>query len=166
VANPTEDPQAGVRIGLISDTHGQLRPQVLEQFAGVAHILHAGDIGVPDILDELSLLAPVTGVAGNTDGFEVRARVPEEAHVELAGRRIVVVHGHQLGVPTPSGLLAAYPLADIIVFGHTHKPAVERVGDRLAVNPGAAGPARFRLQPSVAVLTVTPAEVSVRLIEL
>src|SRR5690606_6929887 len=144
-----------MRIGLISDTHGQLRPAVFDRFQDVDHILHAGDIGTPDILVELEVLAPVTAVWGNTDGFAVRARVPETAEVVLAGRRIVVVHGHQFGSPTPAELRAAHPNADVVVYGHTHRPLLDRNGSPLVVNPGAAGPARFNLRPSVAILTLS-----------
>lgn len=143
-----------MRIGLISDTHGVLRPGVFERFEGVERILHAGDIGPYDLIVELEAIAPVTAVVGNTDGVDVRDRVPEEAVVELAGRRVVVVHGHRLGSPKPETLRAAYPDADIIVYGHTHQALIDRAEGSLVVNPGAAGPARFKLQPSVAILTL------------
>jgi putative phosphoesterase len=142
-------------IGLISDTHGRLRPEVFERFRAVEHILHAGDVGSADILAELEVLAPVTAVWGNTDGFDLRSRLPETARLELQGCRILVVHGHQLGSPTAAGLVAAYPGFDVIVYGHTHRPQIEREGGVLVVNPGAAGPARFGLAPSVAVLTLS-----------
>lgn len=153
-------------IGLISDTHGQLRPQVFDRLEGVDRIFHAGDIGSLDVLAELEALAPVQAVWGNTDGFDVRARVPEVVEVELEGWRFVIVHGHQLGSPRTETLLDAHPNADVIVYGHTHRPAVDRVGRRLVVNPGAAGPARFGLAPSVALMTVERATVDVRILEL
>lgn len=143
-----------MRIGLISDTHGRLRPEVFDVLAGVQRILHAGDIGPSDLLVELEAIAPVTAVWGNTDGMEVRARVPEVAELELDGRRVVVVHGHQLGSPSPAGLRAAHPEAGVIVYGHTHRPLVEEAEDRLVVNPGSAGAARFGIPPSVAILTL------------
>lgn len=155
-----------MRIGLISDTHGKLRPQVFEHFRGVERILHAGDVGPYDLLVELEALAPVTAVVGNTDGFELRGRVPESAELEAAGRRIVVVHGHRLGSPTPGLLHEAYPDADIIIYGHTHRPLIERVGGTLVVNPGGAGAPRFSLRPSIGLLTLTDAGEDVRLIEL
>jgi uncharacterized protein len=155
-----------VRVGLISDTHGSVRPAIHERLAGVERLLHAGDVGGAHVLAELATIAPLTAVAGNTDGFDVRARVPEEAQLELAGRRVVVVHGHRLGSPTPEALHAAYPEADIIVYGHTHRPLVERVAGTLIVNPGAAGPARFGLSPSVAVLTLAEADESVELLDI
>jgi len=143
-----------VRLGLISDTHGLLRPGVFERFHGVLRILHAGDVGGEHILRELEAIAPVTAVYGNTDGWELRRRLPEVARVEEAGRRIVVVHGHVPGSPTPARLAAAHPDADIVVYGHTHQPKIERVGRTLVLNPGAAGPARFKLKPSVALLVL------------
>ncbi len=153
-------------VGLISDTHGQLRPAVFEKLAGAELILHAGDIGPIDLLTDLEAIAPVRAVWGNTDGFDVRARVPELVETELEGWRVVLLHGHQLGSPRPDTLIAAHPDADVIVYGHTHRAAVYRVGNRLVVNPGAAGPARFRLAPSVALMTVERAGIDVRVIEL
>jgi putative phosphoesterase len=151
---------------LISDTHGLLRPEVFDYFTGVERILHAGDIGTVDILIELEAIAPVTAVRGNTDGYEVRARVPEVATLELAGRRIVVVHGDQLGTPTPPALRAAYPAAEIIIFGHTHRPLVDRAEGSLVINPGAAGPQRFKLRPSIGILTLGEGVSEVEIIEI
>jgi putative phosphoesterase len=143
-----------MRIGVISDTHGKLRREVFDRFDDVEHILHAGDVGAYAILTELETLAPVTAVWGNTDDFEIRARVPEVGHVKLAGRAVVVVHGHQVGSPTPAKLRAAHPAADIIIYGHTHRPLVDREGGALVLNPGAAGAARFNLPLTVAILTL------------
>ena len=139
-------------LGVISDTHGRLRPEVFTHFDGVDRILHAGDIGDPDILIELAAIAPVTAVSGNVDGAAFAANVPEVARLEAEGRRIVLVHGHLLGSPTPELLRQAHPEADILVFGHTHVPTVRWIDDRLFLNPGAAGPTRFRLKPSIALL--------------
>jgi putative phosphoesterase len=144
-----------MHVGLISDTHGLLRPDVLAHFERVDCILHAGDIGNPGILAELETLAPVYAVFGNTDGFDVRARVKERVAVELEGWPVLVTHGHELGSPRPAALRDAYPDARIIIYGHTHVPLVEQLGDVLVVNPGAAGPARFGLEPSVAILELT-----------
>jgi uncharacterized protein len=143
-----------MKIGLISDTHGLLRPHVFDRLAGVERILHAGDVGRPEILTELEAIAPVAAVWGNTDGFDVREVTRAEVELELAGRRVVVTHGHQLGSPTPEGLRRAYPEARIIVYGHTHRPLAEAENGVLVVNPGAAGAARFGIPPSVAVLTL------------
>lgn len=154
-----------MRIGLISDTHGRLRKEVFDRLEGVERILHAGDIGPPDLLTELRTLAPVTAVFGNTDGFDIRAEVPEVAELELGGHRVVVVHGHQLGSPTPERLRGAHPSARVIVYGHTHRPLVEESDGVLVVNPGSAGAARFGIPPSVGVLTVGET-VAVELLEL
>lgn len=159
-------PEGAHHVGLISDTHGRLRPEVFPHFQDVELILHAGDIGDPGILVELEALAPVRAVWGNTDGFEVRARVPEEVTLEVGDRRIVLLHGHQVGSPTAPRLAAAHPEADIVIYGHTHRPAVDRIGPQLMVNPGSAGPQRFRIRPSVAVLVVRAQDESVELIEL
>ncbi|MGQ0561104.1 MAG: metallophosphoesterase family protein [Gemmatimonadota bacterium] len=140
-----------MRIGLISDTHGRLRPEVFDRLAGVELILHAGDIGSPDIITELETIAPVRAVHGNTDDFDIRERYPETVSLEVDGRRIVLTHGHLLGAPTPRLLREAHPAADIIIYGHTHRPLLD-AGPPLVANPGAAGPARFHLKPNVAVL--------------
>jgi putative phosphoesterase len=139
-----------MRLGVISDTHGLLRPEVFDAFAEVDHILHAGDIGSLELLAELEALAPVTAVYGNTDGFELRNRVPRVARVELDGFDIVVTHGDQFGSPTPEKLNAAFPEAQILVYGHTHQPLLTIVDVVVTViNPGSAGPGRFRIPPSV-----------------
>jgi hypothetical protein len=146
-----------VRLGVIADTHGLLRPEVLGVFRDVDHILHAGDVGPLDLLAELEALAPVTAVYGNTDGWDVRARLPAVARVELDGFRVVVTHGDQLGMPTPEKLQAAFPDAEILVFGHTHRPVLTLVDVVVTVmNPGGAGPRRFDLLPSVGILELEP----------
>lgn len=155
-----------MKVGIISDTHGLLRPQVFPVFAGVEHILHAGDVGPADLLAELEAIAPVTVVWGNTDGWEVRGRVPEVARVELGGVSVVVLHGMQLGSPTAAKAAAAYPEAELVVFGHSHRPVIERVGGVLAVNPGSAGPRRFRDPVTVALAELSPGRTSARLVEL
>jgi putative phosphoesterase len=142
-----------MRLGVISDTHGLLRPEVFDAFAGVDHILHAGDVGRPDILNDLEALAPVTAVYGNTDGMELRRLLPQVAMLELDGFDIVVTHGDQLGSPTPEALHSAFPDAQIIVYGHTHRPLLRIVDVVVTVmNPGGAGARRFKLPPSVGIL--------------
>ncbi|HEX4628572.1 MAG TPA: metallophosphoesterase family protein [Gemmatimonadales bacterium] len=142
-----------MRIGVISDTHGMLRPEVFDVFEKVDHILHAGDVGKPEILIELAAIAPVTAVYGNADPPEIRARLPQVATVELDGFAIVVTHGDQLGHPTPETLHAAFPRAEIIVYGHTHKALLELVDRTVTVmNPGGAGQPRFNLKPSVGIM--------------
>jgi putative phosphoesterase len=155
-----------VRIGLISDTHGQLRNAVLDAFEGVDRILHAGDVGDVDILTALEAIAPVDAVFGNTDGFLVRERLSAHIVRRIEDRTVVVVHGDQYGAPTPARLHAAWPDADVVVFGHTHRPTLERLGNTLFVNPGAAGPARFDLRPSVAILSLGEGPPDVRFTEI
>ena len=146
-----------MRLGVISDTHGLLRPEVFDAFAGVDHILHAGDVGNTGILTDLEALAPVTAVYGNTDGAELRSRLPQVAALQLDGFDIVVTHGDQLGNPTPQSLNAAFPDAQIIVFGHTHRPLLTLVDVVVTVmNPGGAGARRFNLPPSVGILELEP----------
>jgi uncharacterized protein len=138
---------------VISDTHGLLRPEVFEAFKQVDHILHAGDVGDAQILVELAAIAPVTAVYGNVDGSDLRARLAQVATLELDGFAIVVTHGDQLGHPTPAKLHQAFPRAEIIVYGHTHKPLLELVDRTVTVmNPGGAGHPRFGIRPSVGIL--------------
>ena len=151
-------------IGLISDTHGLLRPGVHSALDGVELILHAGDVGGDEILHELGVIAPVLAVRGNTDPAG-HPDLPPVRTLSIGGLRIHVSHGDELGVPNPAKLLAAYD-EDVIVFGHTHRPLVERLGDRLVVNPGAAGARRFKLLPSVARLTIADGFAEVDIVDL
>ena len=151
-------------VGLISDTHGLVRADVHRALAGVELILHAGDVGGDDILDELGLIAPVHAVFGNTDD-PGDPRLAETLARTIGGVAIHVSHGHELGRPTPERLLATYA-ADVVVYGHTHRQLVARAGERLVVNPGAAGPRRFDLVPSVARLTIENGRADVELVEL
>jgi uncharacterized protein len=151
-------------IGLISDTHGMVRASVHRALAGVELILHAGDVGGDEILDELALIAPVLAVYGNTDA-PGDPRLAESIERTIGGVRVHVSHGHELGSPTPAKLLERYP-ADVIVYGHTHKQLVVRAEGRLVVNPGAAGARRFKLEPSVARLTIAGGAAEVELISL
>ena len=153
-----------VRIGLISDTHGQLRAAVHEVFTGVSMILHAGDVCGDEILDELALIAPVHAVYGNCDERS-DARLAAQLDLTVAGVRIHVQHGHELGRPGAAKVAAAYD-ADVCVYGHTHRPLIERVDGRLIVNPGAAGPRRFDLLPSVAILTIADGRAEAELVAL
>src|SRR6184192_691370 len=142
-----------VTIGLISDTHGLVRPAIADHFRGVARILHAGDVGGAPVLSALNAIAPTDAVFGNVDDPHDPALARERV-VTIGGVTIHVSHGHELGRPTPALVLARYR-ADVVIFGHTHKAVVVREGGRVAFNPGAAGPRRFDLQPSVARLTIT-----------
>ncbi len=149
--------EAEMRIGVLSDTHGLLRPEVFDVFSGVDHILHGGDVGREAILDELQAIAPLTAVYGNTDVWALRHRLPRVARVELDGFTIIVTHGDQLGSPTPDRLQAEFPDAEIIVFGHTHRPVLTLVDTVVTVmNPGGAGPRRFDLPASVGILELEP----------
>ncbi|HEU4688036.1 MAG TPA: metallophosphoesterase family protein [Vicinamibacterales bacterium] len=151
-------------IGLISDTHGLLRPEALAALRDAAVIVHAGDVGAARILAELRKLAPVHAVYGNVDD-PADPQLSKTLSLEVEGLRIHVSHGHEFGSPTPARLLATYD-ADVIVYGHTHRPLVHRLGSRLVVNPGAAGPRRFDIQPSVALMTTAGGEVDVRIVQL
>jgi putative phosphoesterase len=151
-------------IGLISDTHGLVRPQVHTALAGVEMILHAGDVGGDDVLDELALIAPVFAVYGNTD-TPGDPRLRESIERTVGGVSIHVSHGHEVGSPTPARLLERYA-SRVIVYGHTHRQLVTRADGRLVVNPGAAGARRFMLEPSVARLTIADGEADVELVPL
>jgi hypothetical protein len=157
-------PDEAILVGLISDTHGLVRPGVHRALAGVSLILHAGDVGDDEILDELALIAPVHAVSGNTDA-PGRPRLAREIVRDIAGVSVHVSHGHETGSPTPERLLARYP-QDVLVYGHTHRALVTRAEGRLVVNPGAAGPRRFDLLPSVARLTIRRGAAEVEIVPL
>ena len=151
-------------IGLVSDTHGLVRPDIFSALEGVELILHAGDVGGADVLAELAAIAPVEAVAGNTDPPGTPG-LWESLEREIDGVRIHVSHGHEVGRPTPERLLAAYP-HDVIVYGHTHRQLITRTGGRLVINPGAAGPRRFSLMPSVGKLIIEGGRADVELVTL
>ena len=146
-----------IRIGLIADTHGLLRPQALVALEGCDAILHAGDVGEGDILEALGALAPTHAVAGNCDDLPT---LPLEL-VHLAGpARILLHHGHR-------AVDEAARAPDVVVTGHTHAPLVRRdPGGPLRVNPGSAGPRRFRLPVTVALLSLGPAGPAAEIVEL
>ncbi len=151
-------------IGLISDTHGLVRAECAQALAGVELILHAGDVGGQEVLQELSFIAPVRAVDGNVDR-RGEPGLEREFVCEIGGVTVHVSHGHELGSPTPEGLVERYG-ADVIVFGHTHRAVVARIGRQLVVNPGAAGPRRFHLRPSVARLTIDAGHAEVEIVPL
>lgn len=151
-------------IGLVSDTHGLVRPDIFSALDGVELILHAGDVGGIEVLAELATIAPIEAVVGNTDPPGTPG-LSESLEREIDGVRIHVSHGHEVGRPTPERLLAAYP-HDVIVYGHTHRQLVTRAGGRLVINPGAAGPRRFSLMPSVGKLIIEAGRPEVELITL
>jgi uncharacterized protein len=148
-------------IGVISDTHGLLRPEVPKIFKGVDLILHAGDIGAPEILDELKKLAPVLAVRGNNDHSGWAKRLPEFTRTAVEGTSIFMIHDLKEVDETHDA--AGYA---VIISGHSHKPSVERRDGVLYLNPGSAGPRRFKLPISVARLTIKQSSAAARLIEI
>jgi putative phosphoesterase len=151
-------------VGLISDTHGLVRPGIERAFKGVDLIVHAGDVGGSNVLDALRRIAPTEAVYGNVDDPSDPS-LARERTMPVGDLTLHVSHGHELGRPTPDLVLARYA-GDVLVFGHTHRALVDRRGDRLVVNPGAAGPRRFDLTPSVARLKVKGAHVDVQIVPL
>jgi hypothetical protein len=153
-----------VVIALISDTHGLVRPEIAGVFRGVDLIVHAGDVGGRGVLRELERIARVEAVFGNVDDPHDPALAAERT-IPLEGLRLHVSHGHELGSPTPERVAARYA-ADVLVFGHTHRAVNVRIGAAHVINPGAAGPRRFNLQPSVALLRVANREATVEIVSL
>ena len=150
-------------VGLISDTHALMRAEALAALAEVELILHAGDVGTFAVLRELRGIAPVHAVAGNTD--DPSLGLPERVRLTLEGLSVHVSHGHEAGSPTPDNLVQRYT-ADVIVYGHTHKPLIATRGQTLIVNPGAAGPKRFNLKPSVGLLRIEKGAASAEIVSL
>jgi hypothetical protein len=148
-------------IGVISDTHGLMRPEALVALAEAEHILHAGDVGKAAILNELRKIAPVTAIRGNVDGSGECAELPATDVVELAGKLFYLVHSvHDLDInPAVAGVA-------VVVSGHSHKPSVETKQGVMYLNPGSAGPRRFSLPITVALVTVSPDKVAARIVEL
>lgn len=148
-------------VGVISDTHGLLRPQALTALEGADLIVHAGDIGPPDILARLRMIAPTIAVRGNVDTSPWGRSLPASEVVEAAGRLLYVVHDRaDLDINPRAGGFAA------VIFGHSHRPeAVEHDGV-LFLNPGSAGPRRFSLPISLAILEVTAGALTWRFVEL
>ena len=148
-------------VGVISDTHGLLRPQALEALAGVEHILHAGDVGNPDILDKLREIAPVTAIRGNIDVHGPCAELPATEAIELGGCFIYMVHAIE-----DLDLNPRAAKIHVVVYGHSHKPsAVQREGV-LYLNPGSAGPRRFSLPATIALLRIKNGHANPELVDL
>ena len=149
------------RIGVISDTHGLLRPEAVQALAGVVHIVHAGDIGSPEVIEELRQIAPVTAVRGNNDKGAWAREIPETDVLEMEGHSIFVLHDlNELDLdPAAAGF-------SVVVSGHSHKPARKEVDGVLFLNPGSAGPRRFKLPVSLAILEVGPGTIRATLREL
>jgi putative phosphoesterase len=138
------------RIGIISDTHGLLRPEAEQRLAGVDHIVHAGDIGRPEIIDTLRRIAPVTAIRGNVDSAEWAREYPDTALLRLAGISIYVLHDLKTLQADPGAGI------DVIISGHSHVPKIDTVGGVLYLNPGSAGRRRFKLPITLATLEVVP----------
>lgn len=138
-------------VGLISDTHGLLRREAATSLAGVDRILHAGDVGRPEILDALRAIAPVTAVRGNVDTSSWADTLPYDTVVFIDGFNIYMLHSLREMTMDPKAARM-----DVVVSGHSHKPLIETVDDVLYVNPGSAGPRRFTLPISVGFLRLSP----------
>lgn len=150
-----------LRVGLISDTHGLLRPEALDFLAGCDHIVHGGDIGGPDILERLGAIAPLTVVRGNNDTAVWARSIPETARLELGGVSLYALHDLKtLAIdPAASGVR-------VVLSGHSHKPACSERGGVLYVNPGSAGKRRFSLPIAAGELLIENGEVRVKLVTL
>ena len=159
-AKPEDETPLPIRIGVIADTHGRFDPELFRHFAGVAHILHAGDIGDREVIRQLKQIAPVTAVSGNVDGF-ARSGFPSERVIKLGGRRIalrhVVYEGQELNPTAARYLDRVRP--DVCVFGHTHRPLSVWRGTTFLFNPGSAGPKRFALPRAVGLLRLSSADI-------
>lgn len=150
-----------MRIGLISDTHGLLRSEAVAALQGCAQIIHAGDIGKPQVLDGLRAIAPLEAIRGNIDTADWAQVLPERLDLRIGGLTLHVLHDlKQLDIdPLAAGV-------DVVIAGHSHKPKVERRDGVLYVNPGSAGPRRFSLPISLALLELNDGQAQVELISL
>ena len=148
-------------LGILSDTHGLVRPEVLPALRGCDHILHAGDVGDPAILDALRTVAPVTAIRGNIDTHGDCALLPETEAIELAGRLFYLVHSiHDLDVnPQAAGIAC-------VISGHSHKPAIETRHGVLYLNPGSCGPRRFKLPVTIALVQTTEKLLTAQIVDL
>ena len=139
-----------MRIGIISDTHGLLRPEAIKHLAGTDHIIHAGDLGAPEVIEGLRRIAPTTAIRGNIDRGEWAKDYPDTELVVLGGRALYVLHNlKEIRLdPAACGF-------DVVVSGHSHRPKIETKNSVLYVNPGSAGPRRFKLPISVVILRLS-----------
>jgi hypothetical protein len=151
-----------MRVAVISDTHGLLRPEALKALQGAEHILHAGDVGDPAILDTLRAIAPVTAIRGNIDEGGPCSHLPPSELIELNGRNIYMLHDvNKLDLNPEAADIAA------VVFGHSHKTLIEeRRGGVLFLNPGSAGPRRFQLPVTVAWLHIEARGLRAQIVQL
>ena len=158
----TETPGAAEQhVGIISDTHGLVRPAAIDALAGVELILHAGDVGGPHVLDALAEIAPVVAVRGNNDRGAWGAQLPVWEVTRIGIVSVFMLHDLKEIDFSPSA--AGHR---VVVSGHSHKPSIEERGGVLYINPGSAGPRRFRLPVTIARLGVSGDAVSARLVEL
>ncbi len=148
-------------IGVISDTHGLIRPESLRALRGAELIIHAGDIGKPDVIETLKSIAPVVAIRGNNDREKWARKFPETAVVEVGKVRIYVIHNIKEIKIDPSA--AGF---QVVISGHSHRPSVLSRGGVLFLNPGSAGPRRFKLPVAVARLSIKGESVSARIVEL
>jgi len=150
-----------LRIGLISDTHGLLRPEALDALRGSNHIIHAGDIGNEGILQTLSQIAPVTAVRGNNDIGGWAEAIPETQRLQFEDVTVYIIHDlKELGIsPGTEGI-------SVVISGHSHKPSIEKSGDVFYINPGSAGPRRFKLPIAVAELVIDGATLTPQIVHL
>lgn len=144
-------------IGVISDTHGLLRPEAVEALRASDLIIHAGDVGTPEILEQLRQVAPVAAVRGNVDTGRWALSLPHTSDIDFEGYTIHVRHILSGPVGVPDGVSG-------VVYGHSHKPSVEHRGGVLYVNPGSAGPRRFRLPVTVALMTILDGRLTARVV--
>jgi putative phosphoesterase len=153
--------EKGHLIGVISDTHGLVRPEVIEAFRGVELIIHAGDVGRPEVLTALQAVAPVVAVRGNVDRGEWAKKLPETEVVQLGRFLFYALHDvHKLDLdPAAAGFCA-------VISGHSHRPSVEELNGVLFLNPGSAGPGRFKLPVGVALLHLKDNSLKAELVEL
>jgi putative phosphoesterase len=148
------------KVGVISDTHGLMRPEALKALRGCDLILHAGDIGSPSVLTALGNLAPVKAIRGNNDTDTWARQLPETLDLRIEHTTIHILHSlHDLAPDRPAK-------ASVVVSGHSHRPGIERRDKVLYLNPGSAGPRRFKLPVAVAILTIDDAQARARIIEL
>lgn len=149
------------KVGIISDTHGLLRPQAIDAVSGSDFIIHAGDIGSIDVINQLRVIAPVTAIKGNIDKGTWASAFSDNEVLEVGGRFIYIIHNlNELDLdPAAAGF-------EVVVSGHSHKPKVKQIDDVLYVNPGSAGPRRFSLPIALAVLDITEEAIDARIIEL
>jgi putative phosphoesterase len=141
------------RIGLISDTHGLVRPEALVALKGVELIVHAGDIGKPEVLDRLQAIAPLAAIKGNNDTAPWARHIPEILDLHVKDRTLRVIHNVR---DSESNLRTAG--IDVVISGHSHKPSVESRDNVLFINPGSAGPRRFKLPVTVGLLLLEDAD--------